>query len=168
MSAALDRHRARAAEILGAPAQSTIKVETTRAPATSKGTVTVEDNQTYYGPSVNPTTGEYSPPYVPPAPAPVYEGPSINRSTGAYAPPKNDAKTQRAIQDAAQAGLDAINKLSSPSSSTYTSPLEIRPWYPNPYAAQPATSSVFTAKNVAIGLGALAGLGLIAVLARRR
>lgn len=147
MSAALDRHRARVAEILG----STMKVESSSLP--SKGTVTVEENTPYYGPSVNPSTGEYSPPYVPPAPkaasAPVYEGPSINRSTGEYVPPK------------------PAPPVVSPSSTTYTSPLEIRPWYPFPQQAQPAPS-VFTAKNVAIGAGIFVGLGLVALLARRR
>lgn len=148
MSAALDRHRARVAEIMG----STMKVESSSLP--SKGTVTVEENTPYYGPSVNPSTGEYSPPYVPPAPkaasAPVYEGPSVNRSTGEYTPPVNKPAPP----------------VVSPSSSTYTSPLEIRPWYPFPQQA--AKSDVFTTKNVMIGAGIFVGLGLVALLARRR
>lgn len=161
MSAALDRHRARVAEIMG----STMKVESSSLP--SKGTVTVEENKPYYGPSVNPSSGEYSPPYVPPAPkasAPVYEGPSVNRSTGEYVPPASTASDGRGPYAADP--WKRTTPVVSPSSTNYTSPLEIRPWYPFPQQA--AKSDVFTTKNVAIGAGIFVGLGLVAFLARRR
>lgn len=163
MSAALDRHRARVAEIMG----STMKVESSAMP--SKGSVTVEDNPVYYGPSVNPSTGEYSPPYVPPAPSPVYYGPSVNPTTGTYVPPTVAAPVYAGPSINPTTGTYVAPKATPkvpPSSTEYTSPLEIRPWYPNPYAAQPAPS-VFTTKNVAIGAGILAGLGLVVFLARR-
>ncbi len=155
MSAAIDRHRARVAEILGAPAKSTMKV--TSSPLPSKGTVSVTDNPVYYGPSINPQTGTYAPPRTGPMSDAEIDK-LIDGAAGASAPSASASLPAWMLQTIEQ-GRDPV----PPSSTAYTSPLEMRLPY---FYAQPAPS-VFTAKNVAIAAGIGVGLGLVVLLARR-
>jgi hypothetical protein len=118
--------------------------------------------RTYYDPAHPELT---SAPVLPTAPeepvrvvsassaAPVYEGPSINRQTGEYVP-------------ASVADLEARAAELRAKMYPVVAPRTMAEAPVAPSGAAP--SSIFTTKNILIGVGALGALGLVVYLVRRK